>query len=75
MTAIVGVTDVEYCLLQALVAASQYPDLAAQEALGTNLDEDAAVFFLELLLRIVLQNRYTLPHYLLFVYDMVKMNL
>lgn len=39
--------------------ASRGPD--AHEAMGTIYSEDAAIFFLELMLRVVLQNRLGLP--------------
>ncbi|KAK3091515.1 hypothetical protein FSP39_020408 [Pinctada imbricata] len=42
-------------LVKALIMASQGPD--AHESTETSFDEDASVFFLELLIRVVLQNR------------------
>ena len=40
---------------QALIFASQGPD--AHESMGTQYDEDAAVFFFEQFIKCVLQNR------------------
>lgn len=43
-------------LFQAFIIASHGPD--GHVTLGSTFDEDAAVFFLELLLKVVIQNRY-----------------
>lgn len=46
-------------LLQTLIVGSQTPD--TDEALCMQGDEDSAVFFLELLIKVVLQNRLDNP--------------
>ena len=42
---------------QALISASQGPE--AHDSMGSNYDEDAAVFFFEQFITCILQNRYS----------------
>ena len=57
---------------QALIFASQCPEVHDPMNGMNRCDEDSAVFFLELLIKVVLQNRYVMSEWLVCWFDVLS---